>query len=215
LQVTKKKVRIGVYDNMARDWDFDAGRLPLDFANTAEWHASGQPHEMLQDYSDLVAWSEDARLLSKSEAAGLLSNAVQAPKEIAKALKKAVALRDVIYRIISTAAKREAIKKADLNKFNQALAEGLENTKIAATTNGFIWAWDKSDRAFDQMLWPILRETAELLTSQDIKRVGQCADDRGCGYLFYDTSRNHSRRWCSMDSCGNRAKARRHYQRKK
>ncbi len=200
---------------MERDWDFDAGRLPLDFANTAEWHASNQPHEMLQDYSDLVAWSEDARLLSKSEAAGLLSNAVQARKEAAKALKKAVALRDVIYRIISAAAIRKAINQSDLNKFNQALAEGLENTKIAATTNGFEWAWDKSDRSFDQMLWPILRETAELLTSPDINRVGQCADDRGCGYLFYDTSRNHSRRWCSMESCGNRAKARRHYQRKK
>ena len=200
---------------MVRDWDFDAGRLPLDFANIAEWHASDQPHEMLQDYSDLVAWSKDARLLSKSETADLLSNAVQAPQEAAKALKKAVALRDVIYRILSDAAKRKTIKSSDLRKFNLALAEGLENTKIAATTNGFEWAWDKSDRAFDQMLWPILRETAELLTTQDITRVGQCADDRGCGYLFYDTSRNHSRRWCSMNSCGNRAKAKRHYQRNK
>jgi predicted RNA-binding Zn ribbon-like protein len=199
---------------MARDWDFDAGRMPLDFANTAEWHASDQPHEKLQDYSDLVAWSKDARLLSKSEAAGLMTNAVHAPKEAAKALKKAVALRDVIYRILSTAAKRKTIKSSDLSKFNHALAEGLENTKIAATTNGFEWTWGKSDRAFDQMLWPILRATAELLTSQDIKRVGQCADDRGCGYLFYDTSRNHSRRWCSMDSCGNRAKAQRHYRRR-
>ena len=200
---------------MARDWDIDAGRLPLDFVNTAEWHASDQPHEMLQDYSDLVAWSEDAQLLSKSEAADLLSNAVQTPQEAAIALKNAVALRDVIYRILSAAAIRKAINQSDLSKFNQALAKGLENTKIAATTNGFEWAWDKSDQAFNQMLWPILRETAELLTSPDITQVGQCADDRGCGYLFYDTSRNHSRRWCSMDSCGNRAKAKRHYQRKK
>jgi predicted RNA-binding Zn ribbon-like protein len=64
------------------------------------------------------------------------------------------------------------------------------------------------------MLWPIAREAANLLTSKDIKRMGECADDRGCGYLFFDTSRNHSRRWCSMESCGNRAKAQRHYQRK-
>jgi predicted RNA-binding Zn ribbon-like protein len=51
-----------------------------------------------------------------------------------------------------------------------------------------------------------------LVTSKEIKRVGECADDRGCGYLFIDTSRNHSRRWCSMEACGNRAKAQRHYQ---
>jgi predicted RNA-binding Zn ribbon-like protein len=199
---------------MARDWDFDSGRLPLDFANTAEWHASDHPLEMLEDYPDLVAWSEDAQLLSKSEAASLLGDADRAPKEAAKSLKKVVASRDVIYRMLTAIAAGETPNNSDMRKFNQALAEGLEKTVITTTTSGFEWNWDNSKRTFDQMLWPILRATAELLTSQDIKQVGQCADDRGCGYLFYDTSRNHSRRWCSMDSCGNRAKAKRHYQRK-
>ena len=200
---------------MARDWDFDAGRLPLDFANTAEWHESSQPLEMLETYPDLVAWSEDAQLLSKSEANSLLVNVEAAPKDATKALEKAVAIRDVIYRIFTAIAAGGTPTEGDLSEFNQALTTGLEKTKISATSNGFEWTWEKSDQAFDQMLWPILRSTAELLTSQDIKKVGQCADDRGCGYLFYDTSRNHSRRWCSMDSCGNRAKAQRHYQRKK
>ena len=200
---------------MARDWDFDAGRLPLDFANTAEWHASHQPLEMLETYPDLVAWSEDAQLLNKSEANHLLVNAEAAPKDAAKALKKVVAIRDVIYRIMSAIATGETPRESDLNKFNIALTAGFKKTRISATSEGFEWTWDKSDQAFDQILWPVLRSTAELLTSQEIKQVGQCADDRGCGYLFYDTSRNHSRRWCSMESCGNRAKAKRHYKRKK
>ena len=200
---------------MERDWDFYAGRLPLDFANTAYWHASNQPLETIEDYHDLVAWSQEAQLLNKSEAASLLVNAEDAPKEATKALQKVVSIRDVIYRIIAAVAEGEEPNESDLGIFNQALAAGMEKTKIITTSNGFEWTWGKSDRAFDQMLWPILRATAELLTSQDIKRVGQCADDRGCGYLFYDTSRNHSRRWCSMDSCGNRAKAQRHYQRNK
>ena len=200
---------------MERDWDFDAGRLPLDFANTAYWHASNQPLETLEDYDDLVAWSEAAQLLDKSEAASLLVSAGDAPKEAAKAHQKVVSIRDVIYRIMAAVAEGEEPNESDLGIFNLALAVGMEKTKIITTTDGFEWTWGKSDRAFDQMLWPILRTTAELLTSRDIKRVGQCADDRGCGYLFYDTSRNHSRRWCSMESCGNRAKARRHYQRKK
>ena len=134
---------------------------------------------------------------------------------LTNSLKKVVASRDVVYRILTAIVGGEIPNKSDLDKFNQALTAGLEKTKITATSNGFEWAWEKSDQTFDQMLWPILRATAELLTSQDIRRVGQCADDRGCGYLFFDTSRNHSRRWCSMESCGNRAKAKRHYQRKK
>jgi predicted RNA-binding Zn ribbon-like protein len=64
-------------------------------------------------------------------------------------------------------------------------------------------------------MWPVVHSAAELLTSPHLDRVRQCADDRGCGFLFFDTSRNGSRRWCSMESCGNRAKARRHYQRTK
>ena len=60
------------------------------------------------------------------------------------------------------------------------------------------------------MLWPVAHSAAELLISDDLDRVKQCADDRGCGWLFVDTSRNRSRRWCSMESCGNRAKVQRH-----
>jgi predicted RNA-binding Zn ribbon-like protein len=59
------------------------------------------------------------------------------------------------------------------------------------------------------MLWPVVRSAAALLVSDDLDRVGQCEDDRGCGYLFFDTSRNRTRRWCDMKSCGNRAKAQR------
>ncbi|MCB0153982.1 MAG: CGNR zinc finger domain-containing protein, partial [Anaerolineae bacterium] len=54
---------------------------------------------------------------------------------------------------------------------------------------------------------------AELLTSDRLNRVGQCAGE-SCGWLFLDTTRNHSRRWCEMEHCGNRAKAKRHYRRR-
>ena len=67
----------------------------------------------------------------------------------------------------------------------------------------------------ERVVWPVARSAADLLTSDLLSRVRRCEDDRGCGYLFIDTSRNRSRRWCSMESCGNRAKARRHYARQK
>jgi predicted RNA-binding Zn ribbon-like protein len=65
-------------------------------------------------------------------------------------------------------------------------------------------------------VWPVAYSAADLLATPDqLARVGQCQDDRGCGWLFLDLTKNHSRRWCAMDDCGNRAKAKRHYERKK
>ena len=63
-------------------------------------------------------------------------------------------------------------------------------------------------------LWPIARSAAHLLTSAELTRVREC-DGTSCNWLFFDRSRGGSRRWCSMESCGNRAKARRHYRRRR
>ena len=64
--------------------------------------------------------------------------------------------------------------------------------------------------SLDGLLRPVVLAAAQLLTSDWVGRVKQCEDDRGCGFLFIDTSKNRSRRWCSMDGCGNRAKVQRH-----
>jgi predicted RNA-binding Zn ribbon-like protein len=85
---------------------------------------------------------------------------------------------------------------------------------IVSTEEGLAWDWACAEDALDRVLWPVVHDAAGLLTSQELKRVKKCADER-CGWLFFDTSRNHSRRWCSMESCGNRAKARRHYERQR
>jgi predicted RNA-binding Zn ribbon-like protein len=65
---------------------------------------------------------------------------------------------------------------------------------------------------FDALIWPIVLAAAELLASDSRRQIHECAGE-GCGWLFLDTSRNRRRRWCTMESCGNRAKARRFYQR--
>jgi len=197
-----------------KDWDFDSGKLVLDFANTAEFHASDQPDEMLETYSDLVSWSMEAGLVTEIVARDLLVNADKEPQAAAEALSHALEMRETIYRMLSAYAHGEKPDNTDLSRFNHALTEALMKTQISPTDEGFNWSWQIDENSFDRMLWPIVREAANLLTSDDINRVGECADDCGCGYLFFDTSRNHSRRWCSMEGCGNRAKAQRHYQRK-
>ena len=144
----------------------------------------------------------------------LLQEAARRPAQAAAVLEQAIALREAIYRIFSAVAHKLPPEAADLDNLNAALSEALSRSQIIPAADGFAWDWS-GDGALDQMLWPIARSAADLLTSEEIHRIGECADDRGCGWLFLDMSRNHSRRWCDMKDCGNRAKASRHYQRQR
>ncbi len=187
-----------------------AGRLSLDFANTADWHASDQPVEFLTSYSELVAWALHAGLLTKAQAQRLLDRAAAQPAQAMTILDGALELRELIYRLFSAIAQGSGPAADDLEAFNAELASALARSRIVPTADGFAWDWIGNEDALDCMLWPVVRDAADLLTSKGLERVGRCADER-CGWLFVDTSRNRSRRWCSMESCGNRAKARRHY----
>jgi predicted RNA-binding Zn ribbon-like protein len=188
------------------------GRLSLDFANTADWHATDQPIEFLTSYAELVAWSRHLGILTKAEAQRLLEGAARHPAEASAVLARTIALREAVYRLYSSIAHGLAPQASDLAIFNAELSAALAHSRLVPTAEGFAWDWPGDEHALDQMLWPVVHDAAELLTSEELKRVGQCIDDR-CGWLFLDLSRNRSRRWCSMKDCGNRAKARRHYQR--
>jgi len=188
-----------------------AGALCLDFANTADWHASTRPHESLKSYEDLIAWCRRADLLDTARAARLLREARRRPAAAQATLRRAIGLREAIYQIIVKLLRGSPPDPADLAAFNRALASAVRRSRVVPGRGGLLWTWTGDDRALDAMLWPIVESAAELLTSERRSRIGQCADDRGCGWLFLDTTKNHSRRWCEMGDCGNRAKARRHY----
>ena len=64
----------------------------------------------------------------------------------------------------------------------------------------------------DAILWPVAVAAADLLTTRDHPLLRECASDE-CSWLYLDTTRNHSRRWCDMKGCGNKAKVRRYRQR--
>lgn len=188
-------------------------RLCLDFANTMGDHASAQPHETLRSYDDLLCWARRAGLATEREAQALRRAAAERPAEARLALARAVALREAIYRIFIALIHHHAPAAADLDTLNAALSQSVSGPRVTMTGGAFAWEWPLDRASLD---WPsraAALSAAELLTSEERDRAGQCAGDDGCGWLFLDTSRNRSRRWCSMESCGNRAKQRRHTQR--
>jgi predicted RNA-binding Zn ribbon-like protein len=192
--------------------DLLGGRPSLDFANTVDWHASDQPVEYLTSYAALVEWGQHAGTLKDRQVEHLLEEAGRHPSEADTIRERAVLLREAIYRIFTAISAGLPAEGDDLAVLNAELSRTLACSRIVPSGEGYAWDWIGEEDALDRMLWPVVRDAADMLTSGDLARVGQCADDR-CGWLFLDISRNHSRRWCSMEDCGNRAKARRHYQR--
>ena len=190
-------------------------RLCLDFANTADWHASDHPTEQLNSYSDLVSWAQRAGILTDHEAQQLSEESLRRPGEAAAVLERAIALREAIYRVLSAVAGDRPPEEGDLATLNETLSQALPQLQITRAAGRFVWGWSGDETALDRLIWPVTQSVADVLTSEKLARVGQCADDRGCGFLFLDMSRNRSRRWCDMKDCGNRAKAKRHYNRRR
>lgn len=190
-------------------------QLCLDFANTMDWHASEHSSETLLVYADLVAWAQRTHLISDLVAQGLLQRAENEPAAAAAALAQAIVWREAIYRIFSAIAAERPVTTADLTALNAAISVAYPHLQLVASGAEFAWNWTEVEDDWARMLWPVVRSAAELLTSPLLTRVRECADEQGCGYLFFDLTRNRSRRWCSMESCGNRAKARRHYKRQR
>jgi len=187
------------------------GWLCLDFANTVEWHASETPVETLNTYADLIEWAANVGILSGDAKDVLLRKSEGKPIEAQAVLGKARGVREDIYGILSDTACGKPIKTSELRGFNKALVSALSHSRLAPHEEGLRWEWDSHSDKLDSVMWPVVRSAVDLMTSEAIRRVGQCADERGCGWLFWDSSRNRSRRWCDMSDCGNRAKVRRFY----
>ena len=116
--------------------------------------------------------------------------------------------------MLAAAGRKAPPAARDVRLLNAFLVAALRHRRLEyrrGTT--FFWSWTDGERnPFDSLSWPIVLAAAELLASDSRTQIHECADE-GCGWLFLDTSRNRRRRWCTMESCGNRAKARRFYQR--
>jgi predicted RNA-binding Zn ribbon-like protein len=189
------------------------GALCLDFTNTASWQASRRTTEHLNDFGDLLRWSSESGIIDRQTASGLSEEARRNPGGALTILNRARKLRELLYRIFVVADEKKAPGHPDLQLLNEMLAQAPLRFQVEHEEAGFSCLRKPGGSEFAILLGPVIWSAAELLASNHLDKVKQCASDT-CGWLFLDQTKNRSRRWCDMADCGSKAKARRYYHRK-
>ena len=187
-------------------------RLCLNYVNTIESPRSN-PEDFLHDYFDFARWGRHVGMLDEAEVDYLLAAGTRQPEEAALVFARAFDLRAAIARIFRAVAHGETAAESDLQHLRAEYLSALEHARLTPAAVGYDWVWDTDNRALDRPLWAVARSAIEVLTRDDLARIKECPGAGDCGWLFYDTSKNNSRRWCSMESCGSRVKMRRQYAR--
>lgn len=175
---------------------FVAGHPALDFVNT-EAVSGGEPVDLLADEDDLLRWLSESGLATRDM-----------PSK--PWLRQAKQLRASLRRLFLRLAAGEKLRSSDLAAIDDALAtiEGTPHLELRA-------GQPRLDFRPSRPVTPpflIARAAAEFLASADLSLIRRC-EGNDCVLLFYDTTKSHTRRWCSMAGCGNRAKAAAHYSR--
>ena len=195
-------------------FEFIAGALCLDFANTIHDSHAEDKREELHAISDLLQWAAEAGLLSSADHRRLAAHYEHNPRAAAAALAKAIAVRDLLVSIFASIANNGSVSSQLLSALNSALAQSPGLLRVYKGSERIERQWRSSADGLQKVFFTVLAGAAELLASDRLGRVRECGA-ADCTWLFVDESRNRSRRWCDMTACGNRMKARRHYQRAK
>ncbi|MGV9675826.1 CGNR zinc finger domain-containing protein [Nocardia sp. NPDC003482] len=177
------------------------GRLCLDFANTVGPRRSRPDkasHEYLGTLPDLVRWCAAAELVDGPDA--LRGDDL---------LHRCLDLREAIHRTFAALAADRRPPDEDVAAILYAHSETLRHATLTVTGPRARLTWPRTGPS--AVLGPIADSAVDLLRTGDLDRIRVCpGHDESCGWLFYDTTKNRSRRWCSMDLCGAHDKVRRH-----
>jgi predicted RNA-binding Zn ribbon-like protein len=200
----------------------NGGALCLDFINTVEPRTGPVSREWLTGYPDLVTWARHGGLFDEAVAGELLRTSATRPSAAQAAFQTAIDLREGLFRLFAAIVDNTTPTPADLELLGGAFAAATRHGRLAPHADGFDWTWDAavpagdaSTDSLDRPWWPVVASAIELLTHGPLDRIKQCPTDEGCSWLFLDTTKNRSRRWCSMDDCGSRIKARRQTDRRR
>ena len=192
------------------EFEYSSGSLCLDLANT--WGDRSDPgDDGLKGYPELLNWAHGAGLVSDRERGELEKMAHAEAARSFGVFRTALEFRETVFRLCSSVAAGEQPTERDVAALNAAL-ETVPRQRLCRGGECCEWEWPEGKPEFRRLLWPVIQSAADLVSSPDATRIREC-DAPDCNWLFLDHSRGGRRRWCDMSTCGNRAKARRYYER--
>jgi predicted RNA-binding Zn ribbon-like protein len=189
-----------------------AGHPALDFVNTIDPRVGAHRVEHLGAYQDLVRWAARAGVLTAAEAKQAARVALRDRAAAAHALDRAIELREALYAVFGAVAARRRVPADEMRRLHTAYRDAMAHASLTQAGHRFHW---QLSGGLDVVRWHMARAAIALLESKTLRRVKRCPGAGECGWLFFDSSKNASRRWCSMEGCGNRAKLRRFLRRRR
>lgn len=187
----------------------DSGHPSLDLANTLEGRLRRRIEEFLPDYRALLSFAAALDLIDDDTHDRLANAAHERPHEATAVHAAALSLREAIFEVASTLVDGDQPDTANLQIIARTAAAAHAAGDFIHEGEGFRWSWDGSPERLEQPLWLLADAALDLFSNQDLTRLRMCAAD-DCAWLFLDETRNRSRKWCDMATCGNRAKVARY-----
>lgn len=180
------------------------GALPLDFTNTVSGRGTEWSWERLTSRMALADWAFHAGEIDRDRHARL-RGAANAAESVPEA---AIVLREALHAIVRAVIAGQEPAEADTAILRDCAIRGMQRGAFVPAADGrFGWQIPSADSDFDWLLGRIALHALDMFRESDPSRF-RCCPAKDCGFLFYDRSKNGSRRWCDMAVCGNRAKAR-------
>lgn len=187
------------------DWKdgflFVGNELVLDFVNTRPV-LDGEATELLKDFSAALRWFQAADLLD-SEQAARLERQWGGTSKAQKATEVLKDFREKLREEIVAWEKGRAIRRSTIDELNELMGAHPMLTRVVAKGSAYSTKLWFEVREPADLLAPLGQSAATLFATGERKRVRKCAN---CVLHFHDTSKKGTRRWCSMQICGNRFK---------
>jgi predicted RNA-binding Zn ribbon-like protein len=185
-----------------------AGHPALDLVNSLDWRFRDEPpaEELLTGYGDLTDFAQQSGLLSNAQARRLLRNVGESKgAHIVNAVRE---LREAASRILYAALGGDDPPASSVKLLEHHFRGARESQHLLWDGDRLAWELSQSPAPAELPLWMLSLSIADLMTSDQMHKLRECGNSE-CRWLFLDTSKNHTRRWCDMKICGNRMKARR------
>lgn len=191
----------------AQAFQLVAGHSALDFINTLDWRfREAGTEELLRSYHDLLRFAEQSNLLPQKQARQLLRS-VSGGRGL-RVLESCTELREAIADLFYASIDNRNPAAESLKTLEGQVKAARSHQQLCVTSARLEWKWRDAQNDPEIPLWLLSLSALDLMTSDSAHRVRACDSDE-CRWLFLDTSKNHTRRWCDMKICGNRMKARR------